>query len=134
MENNTGNQRISARQFLPGIAWFCFVLILLCLPGEDLPKADNWMQRIYFDKWVHTFLFGTLSFLFMQPVVNSGFDIPRKRRLSGMIAASAILWGITTEFIQLLFISGRSFDLGDWAGDSTGAILALIINLLRLRA
>jgi VanZ family protein len=39
---------------------------------------------------------------------------------------AVIVWGIFTEIIQL-YVPGRSFDLLDWAADSLGALLALLL-------
>ena len=117
---------IPLKKFIPGIAWFFLVLILLCLPGYDLPKADDWMSAVYFDKWVHTGLFSVLAFLFMMPYCKSNVTYKNKWALVIKIALSVSIWGLTTEFIQKFFIPGRSFDLLDWAADSAGAILALL--------
>jgi len=118
---------INLKKFLPGIAWFFLVLILICLPGDDLPKVGDWMSAIYFDKWVHVGMFSVLAFLFMIPFCKS--DMTRINKLSFIIkiAISISIWGLTTEFIQKFFIPGRSFDLLDWAADSVGVILAVIV-------
>jgi VanZ family protein len=39
------------------------------------------------------------------------------------------IWGLATEFIQKYFVPGRSFDLLDFAADSTGAFLALGLSI-----
>jgi len=118
---------INLKKFLPGIAWFFLVLILICLPGDDLPKVGDWMSAIYFDKWVHVGMFSVLAFLFMIPFCKS--DMTRINKLSFIIkiAISISIWGLTTEFIQKFFIPGRSFDLLDWAADSVGVILAVVV-------
>ena len=115
-------------KFIPGIAWFFLVLVLICLPGDDLPKADDWMSTIYFDKWIHAGLFAILSFLFMFPVGKS--DLPKKEKwnLVFKIALSASIWGITTEFIQKYFIVGRAFDILDWVADSVGVLIAMVFS------
>ena len=112
---------------LPGIAWFFLVLILICLPGDDLPHPQGWMYAIFFDKWVHIGMFGMLAFLFMRPVGLSSVTDQQKKMLFFKIMLAAITWGITTEFIQKFFIAGRSFDLIDWAADSAGIILARLV-------
>ena len=114
---------IQSKNFIPGIAWFFLVLILICLPGDDLPKADDWMDAIYFDKWVHAGLFSVLAFLFMMPVCKSNYSINIKWAFVIKIAFALCIWGITTELIQKFFIHGRSFDLLDWVADSAGIIL-----------
>ena len=118
---------ISFKKLLPGIAWFFLLLILICLPGDDLPKGNNWMNAVYFDKWVHTGLFSVLAFLFMWPVINSLMPPEKIFSLMLIISVGVSIWGLTTEYIQKYFVPGRNFDLWDWAADSLGAFLALIV-------
>ena len=118
---------ISVKKFIPGIAWFFLVLILICLPGDDLPKTDDWMSAIYFDKWVHAGLFAVLTFLFMMPVCKSNLSKKDKWNLIFKIALAACVWGITTEFIQKYFIAGRAFDIWDWVADGAGILIALLV-------
>ncbi len=120
---------ISFKKFIPGIAWFFLVLLLICLPGDDLPKSDNWMNAIMFDKWVHIGLFGTLAFLFMRPFAISTLAKEKIVKILVKIALSVSIWGLTTEFIQKFFVPGRSFDMWDWAADSAGALLAFLVSL-----
>jgi len=117
-------QKISIKKFLPGIAWFFIVLVLTCLPGKDIPEA-GWLDKIYFDKWVHIGLFGGLTFLFCWPFYKSGHSAREKVRYFIKIAIATSIWGLTIEFIQRFYIPGRSFDLFDWAADSLGALIAL---------
>ena len=118
---------INLKKFLPGIAWFCLVLILICLPGYDLPKVGDWMSTVYFDKWIHVGMFSVLAFLFMIPFCKSDMTRINKCSFIIKIAISISIWGLTTEFIQKFFIPGRSFDLLDWAADSVGVILAVVV-------
>ena len=118
---------INLKKFLPGIAWFFLVLILICLPGDDLPKVGDWMSAIYFDKWVHVGMFSVLTFLFMIPFCKSDMTRINKWSFIIKIAISISIWGLTTEFIQKFFIPGRSFDLLDWAADSVGVVLAVAV-------
>ena len=124
-------QKISIKKFLPGIAWFFIVLVITFLPGEDIPKV-GWLDKIYFDKWVHIGLFGGLTFLFCWPFYKS--DLSEQKRINYFIkiALTASIWGLTTEFIQRFYISGRSFDLLDWAADSLGALIALLFCTKKL--
>lgn len=115
------------KKYIPGIAWFFLVLTLICLPGDDLPKAESWMNAIYFDKWVHTGLFSMLAFLFMLPTAKSVLPVKAKWQTIIKIAVCVSLWGITTEVIQKFFIPGRSFDLTDWAADSFGAVVGVFV-------
>jgi VanZ family protein len=118
---------IPFKKFIPAIGWFFLVLILLCLPGQKFPKTDDWLDKIFFDKWVHVGLFAILAFLWMKPFVHS--TLPKQIILQTIfkIALSVSIWGLATEFIQKYFAYHRSFDLWDWAADSAGALLAFIV-------
>lgn len=116
-------EKISFRKFLPGIAWFFIIMVLTCLPGSDLPKI-GWLNKIYFDKWVHIGMFGMLVFLFSFPFFKSPLSFAKKINYFLWIAITASLWGLAIEFIQKYFVAGRSFDLLDWAADSAGALIS----------
>ena len=112
------------KKFIPGIAWFFLVLILICLPGSKIPTVETWLNDIYYDKWVHTGLFAVLTFLFIYPVTKLSLSPQVKKNTALKIAITAITWGLTTEFIQKYFIPDRSFDMFDWGADSLGVLLA----------
>jgi hypothetical protein len=118
--------KISFKKFVPGVAWFFIVLILMCLPGQDLPPTD-WLHINFLDKWLHAAVFGLLVFLFCWPFYNSAFSQPQRKYYFIKIALAVSLWGLTIEFIQKYFIPGRSFDLFDWAADSVGSLISFFI-------
>ena len=120
--------KISFKKFIPGIAWFFIVLVLMCLPGEDLPPTD-WLHINFLDKWLHVAVFGCLVFLFCWPFHNSLFNEKQRKYYFIKIALAVSIWGLTIEFIQKYFIPGRSFDLLDWAADSTGSLITFFICL-----
>ncbi len=121
------SEMIQLKKFIPGIAWFFLVLFLICLPGNQFPKTDDWLNKIFFDKWVHAGLFGILAFLWMLPFANTTLSKNEKVNIVFRIAISVSIWGLTTEYIQKFFIPFRNFDLWDWAADSVGAIVAFIV-------
>lgn len=112
------------KNFIPGIAWFFLVLILICLPGTQIPQAETWLNEIYFDKWVHAGLFAVLTFLFIYPVTRLNLTAIVKKNTAIKITFAACIWGITTEFIQKFFIPDRSFDVFDVGADCIGVLTA----------
>jgi hypothetical protein len=98
----------SVKKFIPGIAWFFLVLVLICLPGSDIPPVETWLNDIYFDKWVHIGLFSILTFLFIYPVRKLDLTNAAKKNTAIKIAIAAWVWALTTEFIQKYFIPDRS--------------------------
>ncbi|MEO6637037.1 MAG: VanZ family protein [Ginsengibacter sp.] len=117
-------EKIPFKKFLPGIAWFFIVLVLTCMPGNDVPKI-GWLENLNFDKWVHAGMFGGLTFLFSFPFFKSGFSNIERLHYFIRIALAASIWGLAIEFIQKYFVISRDFDLLDWAADSVGAAIAL---------
>lgn len=115
-----------SRKYMPGIAWFFVVLILICLPDNDLPKPESWMEKVFLEKWVHAGMFGILAFLFMWAVSKTGYSNAIKWGYFIKIALATSIWALATEFIQKFYIPGRSFDIMDWAADILGIAAAII--------
>ena len=65
-------KKISARHSL---VFYC--IGAYCLPGSDMPKV-GWLDKIYFDKWVHIGMFGVLTFLFCCPFYKSDLSMAKK--------------------------------------------------------
>ena len=102
------------------ITWFVVMCILFFLPGSDLPQA-NWLDSIYFDKWVHIGLFAILIFLW-----RSAFDLDLNH-YNWILLLAAILYGLSVEFIQKYWVPNRSFDLFDLLADTTGSVIGFIV-------
>ena len=116
-------KKLSFKKFIPGIAWFFIVLIIMCTPGDEIPTVD-WLNRISFDKVVHIGVFTLLAILFCWPFNRSDFNTKERLHYFIKVCIAVSIWGLTIEFIQKYFIPGRSFDLLDWAADSLGALIA----------
>jgi cation transport ATPase len=117
--------KISFKKFIPGIAWFFIVLVLLFLPADDMPSVElSWLDNIYLDKWIHFGLFAVLVLFFCWPFYNSSFNRTERLHYFIKIAIVASLTGLVIEFIQKYFTAGRAFELLDWGADSLGALFA----------
>jgi uncharacterized membrane protein len=122
---NSATKKPAVKNFIPGIAWFFLILVLICLPGSKIPPVETWLNDIYFDKWVHAGLFGMLVFLFIYPIYKKlVLPLQVKKNWAIKITIAAIIWGLTTELIQGFFIAGRSFDIYDLAADTSGILVA----------
>ncbi|RYY47434.1 MAG: hypothetical protein EOO06_12495 [Chitinophagaceae bacterium] len=119
--------KIPFHKFIPGIAWFFVVMVLICLPGKDIP-GNSMFEFLQFDKFAHTSIFGLMVILFIRPIAMSELDKTSKLLLYTRIALAISVWGLATEFIQLYFVPGRDFDLFDFAADATGCGLAWLFS------
>jgi hypothetical protein len=119
--------------FLPAIIWFLIVFVLLFTPGRDLPKMDDWTEKIKLDKLVHMAIFGIMAFLFMIPVSRKKLSLDSKTNYLIIICILVCIWGLLSEFIQRYWIVGRSFDMLDFAADSIGGIVAFFFTKKHLK-
>ena len=113
------------QQFIPAIFWFIISLVLLCLPGSNIPKYP-FLAVIHADKWVHICMFFLLCFLFCYPFTKSEYPLAKRQNCFLLIALAGIAYGTIMEFVQKYWIPGRSFELLDIAADSAGSLLALV--------
>lgn len=104
------------------IGWLLIMSILFFLPGSAFP-SENWLSKIYFDKLVHVGLFAILIFLW-----RSAFD-SQSPGYNTILILSAILYGLTVEYIQRYFVPNRDFDLYDVIADTLGSIIGLFVWL-----
>lgn len=114
--------------FAPAVLLFALCTVLLTLPGADLPSCGFCAAIPQFDKLVHIGMFTLLGLCFGYPVVKSPWTLQRRLKWVLLIALLSIGYGIAIEFIQLLWIPGRSFEGWDILADSTGSLIAYVWN------
>lgn len=117
--------RKSTLTFIPAITWLIISIILLTLPGSDIPSA-KWLDVIWFDKWVHIGMFGLMVIFWGFALIKKSFSVSRSTKILFYISLFAIAYGIAMEFVQLYFIPGRSFDVLDMAADAIGAAIGFL--------
>ena len=119
----TQQTHIKFKRFWPAIIWFIILMVLICTPGNHLPK-NKFLLEISFDKMVHVGSFALLAWLFYYPIAKTDWSSVVKRHYLIKICLATAIWGLATELIQRYFIPNRSFDLADLLADSIGAALA----------
>ena len=103
------------RKFILAVAALLFFSFLFCIPGSAIPK-DDWLDKIWADKWVHIGIFISIVFLWSNTLeINStqGFFI---------LVFVAVLYGLAVEIVQDQLVVNRSFDLGDLVADLIGCL------------
>jgi VanZ family protein len=119
--------RRSTVSLLLATVWFITSLVLLTLPGSDLPQ-ENWLDKIYFDKWVHIGMFALLVFLWCWALSKRKGTFPGLKIFFLRITVAAIVYGILMEFVQRYFVPGRSFDVTDMIADAVGAFIGFFYS------
>lgn len=117
----------SRPSFVYPVLWLITCTVLLSLPGRAFPK-ENWLEKIWFDKWVHIGLFAILVVLWcwaFQPLQ------PDKKKRFTPYLLFALLWlayGTGMEFVQKYWIANRSFDTGDIIADGVGCLAGFVYS------
>lgn len=118
--------------FAAAIVWLIISVVLLTLPGTAFPTED-WLDKIWFDKWVHIGMFGLLVLLWCLSwrSLKQNADKQYLVKAFWTIAVIFLLYGIGIEFIQKYFIPFRSFDVTDIAADAVGSTLGALFSIRR---
>ncbi len=104
-------------------------IVLLTLPGSAFPK-ENWLNKLWIDKWVHLLLFAVLVILWCRAVWKTGNRISLKKYFVG-ITILGIAYGTGMEFTQKYLVANRSFDVLDIVSDAAGCLIGLGFSLGR---
>ena len=116
--------------FLPAILWLIISTVLLTLPGAALPRED-WLDKIWFDKWVHFGMFAIMVMLWNRAMMKK-YSAGKKLVIIFLwVSILCLVYGIGMEFIQRYFIFNRSFDAGDIGADAVGCVAGFIYCLTR---
>ncbi len=115
--------------FIPAIVWVIITTVLLVMPGPDIPSV-SFLDKIYFDKWVHAGLFGGMTFLFAYPFIK---NFTATKKLLIYVAIVCALYGVIMEYVQKYIAFERDFDYFDMVADGVGCIIAYFIAIVLKR-
>lgn len=116
--------------FVFPVLWLIISTLLLTIPGKAFPK-ENWLEKIWFDKWVHLGMFAIMVFLWCWAILKMNFDKGKLKRVFLLFAILWLLYGIGMEFVQKHFVANRSFDTGDIIADGAGCLVGLLYSISR---
>jgi VanZ family protein len=113
---------------IPGLLWAIIIMILLGLPGSDLPDT-SFINIPYFDKIVHAGLFGILVFLLARGFcLQNQFEYLRKYFVMLSLMMS-ICYGGLTEILQSTIFVERATDIFDFFADAVGSGIGIFFFL-----
>ena len=107
-------------KILAGIYVFVLAVIIFLANGQETQYLFGFIRNLPFgDKIGHLLLMGFFSFLLNLALNARTIRIGQINLLVGTII---VLFVVTIEEVSQIFVSGRSFDLGDLAADFLGII------------
>ena len=130
MRTGSFSSKIFKPNFIYPVSWLIISTILLTLPGSAFPK-ENWLEKIWFDKWVHIGMFAIMVFLWCWSVLRLNYGIEKLKNIFLVIAIVWLLYGTGMEFVQKYYIANRSFDAGDILADGVGCLIGLLYSWKR---
>jgi len=116
--------------FVFPILWLIISTLLLTIPGKAFPK-ENWLEKIWFDKWVHIGMFAIMVFLWCWATLRMKLDKEKLKNIFILITLTWLAYGIGMEFVQKHLVANRSFDSGDIIADGVGCLVGLIYSTRR---
>ena len=109
----------SNRGWVAVALWLAVQVTLTSLPGKAIPVALPHPLD-----WVgHFSLYGGLGALVARAAVLRGWRLRQLIWLGVLLSAWAAL-----DEVHQLFIPGRDAEVGDWAADTLGATLGLLVG------
>jgi VanZ family protein len=113
----------------PARLWTIFILILMAIPGNMLPREEKtFIPNL--DKLVHATLFGSFVFLWSIYYATRKDKNNHSNSRFVLILIIACLYGVATELMQKYLIPNRDYDIYDIMADSIGAVLGFLFVLL----
>lgn len=110
--------------FIPAIGWLIVTTILLVLPGPDIPSV-GFLDKIFFDKWVHAGLFGGLTFLFSYAFIKNR---TATKKMLIYVAITCAFYGVLMEYVQKYIAFERDFDYLDMIADGVGCLIGYFLS------
>ena len=105
------------------ILWSLVILVISATPGNRIPDIPIWN----IDKFVHSFVYFILSFLFYWEYRKCS-SIKTNKVL--FLFAIFIIYGGVIEILQANVFVNRSGDILDFLANSLGVIIMLLIFFL----
>jgi VanZ family protein len=107
------------------------IIVLVSIPGKELPVLSDSVDRFQPDKLVHILLFFVFVFLLLR-----GFDHPPAvdntlENLYFFTLLTGIILGSITEIYQHFCIPGRTASLKDFLFNTLGCIIGWLVYSFR---
>ena len=112
----------SKQYLLAALFWTIFIMVLVGIPGNQIPKVSHFIDLLQPDKIVHLGLFAPFSFLWINYLSRKIKSIKTSILL---VVALGMFYAAITELLQVYVFIGRSGNLPDAIADFIGAIVGI---------
>jgi len=120
------NQLSWLKAYSAALLWAAFILLLMSLPGENLPDFDIWAIDIE-DKLAHVAVFGLLVILMVWGLSRRTELLTRKALW--IVFLIGTFYGGATEIFQGLAVPSRFASVLDFVADTVGSALGTVFAI-----
>jgi len=114
---------MTAKQYLFGaVFWTILIMVLVGIPGNQIPKVSHFIDLLQPDKIVHIGLFAPFSFLWISYFSRKFNSIKWSVIL---VVILGMFYATVTELLQVYVFIGRSGNFPDAIADFIGAIIGI---------
>jgi VanZ family protein len=118
--------KVLIKQYWAAIIWALFILFATIANTQTLDKLEL-SELFKHDKIIHLILFGTQTWLLVYGRTQSIYK--SYKNVVIVCAVISSFYGLLTEVLQGVLTSSRTFDYYDWAADSVGCLLVVVLKL-----
>jgi VanZ family protein len=126
----TNRIRLSKPSFIKAywaaLSWAAFILLLMSLPGKDLPDIDFWAIDIE-DKLAHVAVFGLLAILMVWGLAKRRDHLTKKSLW--VVFLIGAFYGGATEILQGVAFPTRFASVLDFVADTIGSALGTVFAI-----
>lgn len=104
------------------IVWALFILVIIGIPGNQIPEVPTFIEWLSPDKILHVVIFGILSYLILFG--DSKQYLKSHHRSYYIVIAVLIssVYGFITELLQFYVFVGRNANIFDVYANTLGSI------------
>ena len=113
------------RYNLFGIVWALIILLLILMPGNNMPDTNIW-NILTFDKFAHLFVFAVLVFLLIIGYTKQYTYTWLKFNAVKSSLITGVGYSFVLEVSQAL-VPERTFDLTDMLANTIGCFLGSLL-------
>jgi len=97
-------------------------MVIVGIPGNQIPKVSHFIDLLQPDKLVHIGLFTPFSFLWINYIYRK---LKSRRNSIILVVIVGMLYAMTTELLQNYIFIGRNGNLPDAIADFIGVLLGI---------
>jgi VanZ family protein len=119
------NQNLTTKQYLFwAISWTIIILIIVGIPGNQIPRVSKFIDLFQPDKIVHLAMFAPFSYLWALYIY--GLTSSRKRSVY-FVLVLGMFYAIISELLQKYVFIGRNANVPDAIADIVGVIVGIVV-------